>query len=580
MTRMIPDQVDGRATPSEKEVFALIRNAKGTNEYVCLHSLGIARHQRKEYAEADFVLVGPPGVFCLEVKGGHVDRKNGIWEIGWPGKSYQSVEGPFKQAESARWALLDYLKTRLGDTSRKELLFGWGVVFPSIAFTQQDPEWDNDVVYDQRDKPNSFLNYIVRLEQYFRRRLAATGKAQPSQLKRWKVLDIINCLRGDFVFVQSFKGLLADSERELITLSSEQYKILDLALNDENRRLMCNGGAGTGKTVIAMEAARRIAAKGKKVLLLCFNNSLQYYLAAEARDFPSSVKVSTVHQMLGEIIRRGGFGQELSSAHATQSSEALFGETYERLFELGAEALIKEGGFPQFDVIIIDEAQDVLNAPIMNCLDIILDGGFAKGRWLLFFDTGLQSDVYGRMDDRVLGRLKSFSPTTVNLNDNFRNPEGVVTEMCNLTGAEKPICKRLLASNVDYRSYKDEKDQAKKLRALLLSLLSEGVAPRHITILSAKRIDESILTLFPPDVGKPIYVLGSETQDNSANSFTAATISSFKGLENDFVILVDLPNLSQMTPWTRSMFYVGMTRARTKLFALVDENFLSLRSAL
>src|SRR5205823_10471774 len=121
---------------SEREVFALIQNAADSGDYICLHSLGIARHKRKDYAETDFVFIGPPGVFCLEVKGGHVRRKNGVWEIGWPGKSYCSYEGPFKQAQSARWALADYVNRHLAYDIRKRSIWGWGVIFPDIIFNE------------------------------------------------------------------------------------------------------------------------------------------------------------------------------------------------------------------------------------------------------------------------------------------------------------------------------------------------------------------------------------------------------------------------------------------------------------
>ena len=55
-------------------------------------------HHRKSYGEADFILICPHGVFCLEVKGGEVHRQSGIWTIGWPGKSYESSEGPLSLA--------------------------------------------------------------------------------------------------------------------------------------------------------------------------------------------------------------------------------------------------------------------------------------------------------------------------------------------------------------------------------------------------------------------------------------------------------------------------------------------------
>ena len=323
-----------------------------------------------------------------------------------------------------------------------------------------------------------------------------------------------------------------------------------------------------------MEAARRLSVAGNSVLLLCFNNNLSRFLSRDAAHFRAAVKATTVHRFLGDIIRRGGAGLELTSAHASISGDELFDEAYQRLFETAAEALIAEGDLPQFDVVIIDEAQDVLNTQIMNCLDLILAKGFSKGRWLVFMDRGLQSFVYKRLDENVLAHLNSFGTVTVTLDQNFRNPRHIVTEMCRLIHAPAPICRRELTSNVEYRVYADNNEQGKKLRSILVELLRDGVSPRHISILAAKNVEQSIVRLNPPDVGQPIYVLDAKSGTVAKEAITAATISSFKGLENDFIILTDLSAELLTSGWGRSIIYVGMTRARTKLFALVDSAFM------
>ena len=77
MTVMIPNSVPPGTTASEEAMFNLIRDATDSEALTCLHSVGIARHRRKDYAEADFVIVAPTGIYCLEVKGGNVVRQQG-----------------------------------------------------------------------------------------------------------------------------------------------------------------------------------------------------------------------------------------------------------------------------------------------------------------------------------------------------------------------------------------------------------------------------------------------------------------------------------------------------------------------
>ena len=70
MKRMLPFRPHSGATKSEQWVFNQLASDPALKSYSILHSLGMARHQRKSYAECDFVVIGPFGVYCLEVKGG------------------------------------------------------------------------------------------------------------------------------------------------------------------------------------------------------------------------------------------------------------------------------------------------------------------------------------------------------------------------------------------------------------------------------------------------------------------------------------------------------------------------------
>ncbi|BAR58806.1 hypothetical protein NK6_5648 [Bradyrhizobium diazoefficiens] len=577
MARMIPPRIATGTSGGEVEVFELLKNDPGLGDYVCLHSVGIARHRRKDYAEADFIAIGPSGIYCLEVKGGdRIERKDGLWTIGSKSNTYQSVEGPFKQAQGARWPLIEFLRRNLDPEIRRTALFGWGVVFPGFQFSECDPEWDNDVIYDIRDKGKPIRIYFERLEAYFRRRLLETDKGQPPKLEPSRVRAIVDCLRGDFEIVQSFHSLLNESQHELVRLSPAQFGVLDSALNEFNPRVLCMGAAGSGKTLIAMEAAKRLAESGKQVLFLCFNNNLGRFLSKEIAWSRSAVTVSTVYRLLTDTIQRGGLGQELAAVRSTKSDEKLFDEAYPRLFESAAYVLLEENELPQYDVLIIDEAQDILSAPVMNCLDLLLRKGFSNGQWLIFLDDGMQSKVYDRMDQKVLAHLRTLQPATFLIAHNYRNPKDIVTEMCAITGVPIPACKRVINSKVDYRVYKDEAEQSRKLRAILVELLRAQIPASGITILSAKNLAESIFQKYAPDVGKQVVLLDEKTTVPE-DSITAGTVAGFKGLENEFIILTDMSSEMLKSDWGASIIYVGMTRARTKLFVLVDETFIQSR---
>ena len=576
MTRMIPAELPKQVTKSEKEVFEIIRRVEDSEGFYCLHSVGLARHRRKSYGQADFIVIGPPGVFCLEVKGGNIKRHGGMWEIGWPGKSYESAEGPFKQSQQTIYPLIEELSDRLSPAFKRKTMVGWGVIFPDVPFKEQDPEWSLEVVCDVESK-SDFIKYIRRLSQYTRERELAGGRQYPESLTRHECEEIVQCFRVDFRLAPRMSDLVRGSHRELAELSEQQYRVLDYALDPLNPRVFCPGAAGSGKTLIALEAARRLAKENLSVLLLCFNKILGAHLSLQITAHDGNIQVWSLHQFMRKLIISTGFGDRLEDAEEQSESTAdLFQSQYPKLFEDAAFESISSDMHPAFDALIVDEAQDILFSPTIDALETVLAGGFKDGRWIFFLDPDLQSEVYGRLDDNVLATFQSYHPATLTLTENFRNPEPVVDEVCQLTGIAKPQCRRQLVSRVEYGTYQSGEEQGRKLRAILVKLMRNGVEPSQITILSGARREESCVIKFPPDIGKKVVWLdGENVRHVDPGSITACTVSAFKGLENDVIILTDLPVPEKS--WGKSIVYVGMTRARTSVHALVSGEFLEFR---
>src|SRR3954451_7995360 len=105
MARMGPDKPAPTKSMAEMLIFEKIRDEL-PGEWTALHSVGMTIHDAKPWAEIDFVLIGPPGAFCVEVKGGLVCRDGGIWYTTPQhgpkvGKREPLKESPFEQVGSA-----------------------------------------------------------------------------------------------------------------------------------------------------------------------------------------------------------------------------------------------------------------------------------------------------------------------------------------------------------------------------------------------------------------------------------------------------------------------------------------------
>ena len=93
---------------------------------------------------------------------------------------------------------------------------------------------------------------------------------------------------------------IVEEEVALIELTEEQGLLL--ARMGRTPRLAVTGCAGSGKTMLAVEHAKRLAAGGTKVLFVCFNKALQQHL--RDRERTSGVDFFTFHGLCTHLAKR------------------------------------------------------------------------------------------------------------------------------------------------------------------------------------------------------------------------------------------------------------------------------------
>jgi hypothetical protein len=358
MARMFPAEISTEnPSTAEKRLFARLRDGLDNNWSV-LHSLGLANHPTKPWAEIDFVLVGPPGLFCLEVKGGRLERSGGLWTfIDRHGRRNSKAQGPFEQVGSATGALRHYVTEHV--PGLWDVAVGYGVATPDIPFKITGPDVEPDVVYDIDDAARPIAKYVGHLSEYWRARLEQQHGKPLRDLKGAEVGAIVRALRPDFDLRPSLRMRLGLIAEELLRLTEGQYQVLD-GLQD-NRTAVIRGGAGTGKTFLAIEEARRAARLGKRVFLCCFNRPLAGQVQKMVADEPLITAVH-LHGFMARKIREAGLEDEIP-----QADESDIFTLFQPLVCLDAlEALDGRGAY---DVLIVDEAQDVLRESYAEVLN-------------------------------------------------------------------------------------------------------------------------------------------------------------------------------------------------------------------
>jgi hypothetical protein len=569
---MIPPTIHPHVrSAAERRLFNVIRDALGTDDWICLHSLGLARHATKRRGEIDFLLLTRHGIFVLEVKGGRVAREGGVWRFtDRYGDVSEKSEGPFDQASSAMFALEQDVRNEFAsDHRRSRLLFGCGVMFPDIEFDVRGTDADPRQVYDARDRRRPISTFIDRLASYWRER-DARDRYAPTQKD---IEAIAEFLRGDFDLIPPLGVIADEAENQLIALEKDQYAVLDSLEQFAKPRMLVQGGAGTGKTLLAVEAAKREARRGEgDVLLLCYNRLLASFLEAKLNAEHaqgSRIVVRSIFSLLNELIESSSLAAEFQAKREAADQDTI----YRRLIpEYGPLALI-DGDVTRFKTMIVDEAQDMMTQELLDVLDGFVEGGLETGRWWIFCDVNNQAAVFGTFDEKALVRLLTFGNVTV-LSTNRRNTKPVAKETAMLTRPKVRAAAVVDGIPVKYSWYDKSGSQPAALARILSRMLKDDVRPGRITVLSPRAANACCAAL----VADPPLVQATrknvwEIATGKLDAVSYCSVSSFKGLENEFIVLTDIEDLD--AEWWRSVIYVGMSRARVGLHLLLAESLRS-----
>ena len=568
MAKMIPARIDDDSVSSgERRVFGLLENDPATTDWTVLHSLGIARRTTGPYGEIDFVVVIPgEGIICLEVKGGRLSCEAGVWRtMDRRGNVASLKKSPFMQARESMFALRDAIILHFGATAPEgRCPIGCAVVFPDVPCPPATPEFERSDAIDCDDLRGPISKSIMRVaRQRLREFQPRHGERKPTGPE---TRAIRNFLRPDFERILARGLSVGRIEEKLLRLTEEQYARLDEL--EANPRCLFEGAAGTGKTLLALEYARRASGNGSKVALVCFNRLLGGWLRKQAEG--SGVATGTWHGIVRRLILESSiaddFREEERTAHRHRDTRGLFTETYPLYGQLALEEL----GTP-FDVVVMDEAQDLCGEDVLDVLNLAVAGGLAGGSWAIFGDFTRQA-LYGGTNDPVAA-LSRYCDHYVRarLTLNCRNTRRIAEETTLVAGFdEAPF--RLGDEKglpVEHRYLKKPADLAKSLTSVVERLAREAIPIEDVMVLSSRRLENSGLAGVQSISGFPLIDI-SRGMTAVRQSLKFSTIHSFKGLESPVVIIVDIGQVD--SDEHQSLLYVAMSRARSLLILIVSKS--------
>lgn len=527
MPRMLPTQPDGDAPDSERKVFAAFERHL-PRDWTVFHSRRIVLPRQgggpAVECELDFLIIDPArGLLGLEVKGGV--------EIGCDAEGWYSgrdprhrIKSPGAQVQRAMRTLLDYLRPRAALPA-----FGWGVVFPDAESPERlGTELPRQVVIDR-----SGLQWADKaVDGVFE---AALGAGSP--LSHAAVAQLVQLLAPRVSLALSLAATVTEDGPALVRLTEEQFNILEVLSGFP--RVGVSGGAGTGKTLVAMERARRLAAEGRRVLLLCYNRGLAAYLKPRADGFT----VSTFHSLCDALTKSAGL--PWPTAPTGPDAQAFWREEAPALLLQALDLLPDE----RFDAIMVDEGQDFYEYWWL-AVERLLRRPKDDVLWV-FFDP--RQNIYGG------SAWESLGLHTAPLAYNCRNTQRIARYAYGLVQAEPKLrADTPEGLDVSVEQCSNEREMLDAVRRALHRIVAEGrLSPDRLVVLSPRSERTSAvwrtrtfgnLTLVPyPSVPGPGQV-------------QFATLQAFKGLEADAVVLCESQK-GHLNSSEQHM-YVAASRAR------------------
>ncbi len=532
MARLVPNSLpSARHSSAEKEVARRLASDLD-DSHVVLHSVGLVRHPTKRWAEVDFVVVGPTGVHCLEVKGGRVGRSRGVWTFTDRfGRTDESVSGPFDQAGGAAGALQRHLaESQLRRIDGRRFQVGYGVVTPDVDLAVDGPDIDREILLDATTWLDPLHEYFRRLSDYWSERLSF------SQLADAEVSSVVEQLRPDFKASLTRATGVKRAVAEIARQTSDQQRILDAAML--NPRLRVLGPAGSGKTFLATAAARQLAAEGMRTLLLCRTRALAEHLTVAAPE----VRVRTITALQREVVLEAGRWDELPNASFTDLAERF----------LPALA-VESADMPNQDAVVIDESQDFMTVEALGLIDRLLVGGLHDGTWHAYGDSN--QALFGAASVEAAKMLETPRPAVFQLSANVRNSREITEWNSILSGIDETGTTEVRGPEVQL------------IRGTGETL--DDLVQQALEKLDSFDLDDNqvvVLTHTVRDRDRLAGTIDRLTVDGS-DGIRCTTAAAFKGLEATGVVMVAPIGLHRRD--NRLAAYVAASRATAVLSIVV-----------
>lgn len=516
MGQLVPEDFPLQTLKNDEERVVVEALCDGLSDsWYVLPSVGLLDYRD---FEIDVVLVHPRnGVYIVEVKGHQLRIADGIWRDNRGPLSPQ----PMEQARSNAFTLRDFLRNLSPDL--KNLEVDYTIAFPNTAEIRGGLP------------PNLDRKHLMLSDDL----LMADEAIDNLTHSRWQSLfpegaaeRVVKALRPDAVFDTDPTAAERRAHRRLENICANQVRALERL--DANRRVCVTGGAGTGKTRLALGWARRAIVNGHRTLVTCYNDPLGDVIRERMVD-SDLLRIGPFLRMARTFEGMPPIDEPDDAGHAWWTND-LVGHL------IANWHLITE----RFDTIVVDEAQDFSPA-WLALLEQLLD---EDGPQHMFMVADTEQDLFHRSFTLPSDR---DGWTRCELVNNCRNTFGIARLLRQrLNGAAAPVGGPESAE-IEWVEAHDYATATDGVEWAINRLLGRGLAPESIFVATVSQATRDALI---ERLGLVRWEDRKSTGDDETARIVCETVRRAKGLEFDHVILV-----APTERFDQRLIYVGVGRA-------------------
>jgi hypothetical protein len=558
MAKVIPEihdaELDALPSRAEARLYRALRDTLPDEMLVLFSVTWVTTSSRgtPRDGEADFVVFDPhSGMLVIEVKGGgvsfHADTGE-WWSVDSAGTRHP-IKDPFRQACAEKHSLLGLLRCHPSwrQTGNRRIAAGHAVFFPDVSdlrplLVPQRPR----SLMGGRDNLLDLPRFVVEALTYW-----STSDSSVRPLGKDGLECVRKCFCSDIDVRPLISVRLHDEEERRVRLTTQQARFLR-SIGSHVRAAIC-GGAGTGKTILAMEKAKETAAKGLRTLLLCYNRPLSDWMK---RVIPvrENLHVMTFHQLCewraGIVLKETG-RDLLAEAHAIYVGADRYETHLPHALAVSTDVL-----HDTYDAMIVDEGQDFSDDYWLPLELLLADP--EKSPLYVFYDQN--QAVY--RETRNFPIAEAPFVLTVNCRNTrniheaaYRYYEGEITEPCEIDGA--PI-KSLTAPTII--------EQARLIASEIRPLIGHHrLQASQIVVLVTSALKHSMYDALRAQ-SLPAGIRWAVEDHCAKNCVVVDTVGRFKGLESAVVFLWFSADLDPAED--AKIIYVGTSRAKSMLYVV------------